>query len=339
MPGAPAPDGRTRLYVATDGDDAGPGTESRPLRTISRAARLARPGTTVIVGPGRYQESVRSVTSGSATARIVFTSQTLWGAQLLAPGADTTWRNDGDYVEILNFDITGAGSSGLQNGGSHVLLERNRVHDAVAGTCIMTWNDGYTLHDIDIVGNVVFGCGRTSLDHGIYLAYRRGLIADNVVYDNSGFGLHCWHACTELTISNNLSFANGGGIVVGQGDSPDFGRTAADHMIVSNNIVVDNRDTGIAESGATGPSNRFLNNIVFGNGGTRPVSLRGGTESGTITADPRFVDYRPDGSGDYRLADGSPGIDRGTEVGAPASAIDGMHRPVGRGTDIGPYER
>lgn len=327
--------------MATDGDDAGPGTASRPLRTISRAARLAGPGTTVIVRPGQYRESLHSTRSGTANARIVFSSQTLWGAQLLDPGsgADTTWRNDGNYVEILNFDITGTGSSGLQNGGSHVLLERNRVHDVAAGTCIMTWNDNYTLHDIDIVGNVVFGCGQTMLDHGIYLAYSRGTVVDNVAYDNSGFGLHCWHNCNRLTISNNLSFDNGGGIVVGQGDSPNFGRVAADDMIVSNNIVIDNRDTGIAEEGVTGRRNRFLNNIVFDNGGDRQIVLRTGTESGTITADPRLVDYRSDGSGDYRLRADSPGIDAGTEVGAPSTAIDGTARPLGRGYDIGPYER
>ena len=39
----------TTLHVATDGDDSKDGSASSPLRTISRAADLARPGDTVLV--------------------------------------------------------------------------------------------------------------------------------------------------------------------------------------------------------------------------------------------------------------------------------------------------
>lgn len=35
-------DNRVRLYVARDGDDAGPGTRERPLRSLRRALRMAR---------------------------------------------------------------------------------------------------------------------------------------------------------------------------------------------------------------------------------------------------------------------------------------------------------
>ena len=44
----------TRLYVATDGKDANPGTWSRPLRTLQRAADLVMPGTTVVIRGGTY---------------------------------------------------------------------------------------------------------------------------------------------------------------------------------------------------------------------------------------------------------------------------------------------
>ena len=41
----------TTLHVATDGDDSKDGSASSPLRTISRAADLARPGDTVLLAP------------------------------------------------------------------------------------------------------------------------------------------------------------------------------------------------------------------------------------------------------------------------------------------------
>ena len=45
----------TTLRVATDGDDSKDGSASSPLRTISRAADLARPGDTVLVHGGEYR--------------------------------------------------------------------------------------------------------------------------------------------------------------------------------------------------------------------------------------------------------------------------------------------
>ncbi|WP_422756452.1 right-handed parallel beta-helix repeat-containing protein [Micromonospora sp. WMMD708] len=48
------PPGTVVLVVATDGDDANPGTLARPLRTIQRAHDLAQPGTTIAVRGGTY---------------------------------------------------------------------------------------------------------------------------------------------------------------------------------------------------------------------------------------------------------------------------------------------
>jgi hypothetical protein len=55
--------------------------------------------------------------------------------------------------------------------------------------------------------------------------------------------------------------------------------------------------------------------------------------TGNIDADPLFV-----GGGDYHLKTGSPCIDTGTSVGAPAYDIDGLPRPQGSGYDMGAYE-
>jgi hypothetical protein len=43
-----------RLFVAANGNDGGPGSLQRPLRTLQRAVDRARPGTTVYVRGGRY---------------------------------------------------------------------------------------------------------------------------------------------------------------------------------------------------------------------------------------------------------------------------------------------
>jgi hypothetical protein len=328
------------LVVSPFGDDSGPGTRAEPIRTIARAAEAAVPGTTVVVTPGTYLGSFRTTASGTASAPITYAAEPRWGVRLVGDGtADAVWRNEGDHVEIRGFEISGTGTDGLVSSGSYVRIAENKVSGFPNGNCITTSNSGYTLHDIDVIANVAHGCGASALDHGIYVSHPGGTVANNISYSNAGYGIHCWHNCNHLVVSNNLVFDNGeGGILIGQGDEPNNGAVAADNFVVSNNIAFDNGEYGIEESGATGPGNRYLHNIVSGNAEVG-LDLATGVESGTISQNPLFVNFRPDGTGDYRLQAASPGVDAGTPDGAPATDTDGTPRPRGPGIDIGPYER
>jgi parallel beta helix pectate lyase-like protein len=328
------------LVVSPHGDDRGPGTPAQPFHTIARAAEAAGPGTTIVVAAGTYQGSFRTTASGTASAPITYVAESWWGVRLVGDDtADAVWLNEGDHVEIRGFEISGGAIDGLVSSGSYGRIVGNRVSGFAKGNCISTAGSGYTLHDIDVIGNVAHGCGASALDHGIYVSHPGGTVANNISFGNAGYGIHCWHNCNRLVVSNNLVFGNGaGGIVIGQGDGPNYGEVAADNFVVSNNIAVDNGEFGIEESGATGPNNRYLHNIVSGNA-VPGLDLATGTESGTISVDPLFVNYRPDGTGDYRLQPTSPGIDAGIPECAPATDIEGTPRPRGAGVDIGPYER
>jgi hypothetical protein len=68
------------------------------------------------------------------------------------------------------------------------------------------------------------------------------------------------------------------------------------------------------------------------------VRLQKGVASGTISSNPLFVNYQKNGSGDYRVHNGSPVIDRGTATQAPKTDIAGVARPRGAAVDIGAYE-
>jgi hypothetical protein len=329
----------TRLFVSPRGDDANAGTESAPVRSIGRAAAMARPGTQVVVADGTYTGSVRTEVSGTPDARIAFVAATRGRAKVVGDTSeDHAWTNSGDYVDIVGFDVSGPNGDGLTTSGSFERIVDNQVH-GFAGNCISTANDGYDLHDIDVIGNLAYGCGRNALDHGIYVSHPGGVVANNIAHGNAGYGIHCWHNCNALTISNNLVFDNSeGGIVVGQGDGPNNGSVAADHFVVSNNIAVENGKEGIKESGTTGPHNRFLNNILWRNGDDA-VSVDTGTATGTRVEDPGFVDYRRDGTGSYRLRPGSPAIGAGVRDGAPSTDIAGTARPSSGKVDVGVYQR
>jgi hypothetical protein len=328
-----------KLFVSPQGDDSNQGTQAAPVRSIERAAAMSRPGTHVVVADGTYPGSVTTDVSGTAQARIAFVSATRGGAKIVGDRGSAAWRNRGNYVDIVGFDITGANEDGLTSEGSYDRIAGNRVHGFRAGNCITTASGDYALHDIDVIGNVAFGCGSDRLDHGIYVGHARGVVANNISYGNAGFGIHCWHACNALTISNNLVFNNPqGGVLIGQGDGPNFGNVQADNIVVANNIAIGNGRDAMREVGGTGPHNRFLNNI-FWNNEVNDISFHDGSESGTKVQDPALVDFRGDGTGDYRLRPNSPGIGAGVQHGAPPNDIDGTPRPTNGGIDIGAYQR
>jgi len=75
---------------------------------------------------------------------------------------------------------------------------------------------------------------------------------------------------------------------------------------------------------------------VSGNG--KGISMLVGSASATITADPQFVTYQANGTGDYHLNSTSPGIDKGLSAYAPVIDIANTARPLGVAVDIGSYE-
>ena len=89
----------TTLHVATDGDDARDGSGGRPLRTISRAAGLARPGDTVLVHEGTYREWVKPRRGGLSDTRRV-TYQAAPGERVVIKGSErvTGWEREAGNV-------------------------------------------------------------------------------------------------------------------------------------------------------------------------------------------------------------------------------------------------
>jgi hypothetical protein len=83
-----------QLWVDPQGDDSNRGKISSPLRTIQRAADLARPGDIVRVNPGIYREQVKVSTSGRQDAYLAFMAN---GNGVVLSGADPRYdKTPGD---------------------------------------------------------------------------------------------------------------------------------------------------------------------------------------------------------------------------------------------------
>lgn len=342
-----------KLYVAPTGSDANSGSQFEPLRTIRRAASLVVPGTTVHVAPGVYRENVETRADGTAAARIRYVSDTKWGARIIGSGTEGMWTNHGNYTDIIGFDISGSGRVGILNLASHTRMQGNRVHDlTVSGGCTGSGGAGinnadYSASDDEIIGNVVHDIGvpgTCNSVQGIYVTNLRAKIYNNIVFRVSSWGISLWHAADQVLVANNTVFQNGagsmgGGIMVGVGDSPG-GKTLS-HTKVINNIVYNNPANGIIQychpgERCIGSGNVVANNLVYGNGTVITMVL--GSATGTITADPQFVNFQANGTGDYRLKRSSPAVNKGTSSYAPAFDIDNVARSKGRALDLGAYE-
>jgi hypothetical protein len=352
-------------YVSPTGNDTNDGSASAPWKTIKHAAQLVRAGNVVHVAPGTYAESPYPKASGTSDAIIRFVSDTVWGAKVIGDGnTNFGFRTDGDYNSIEGFDITNVnpdGHLGVETNGDFDFVVGNNIHnvnpnggsDGLGGAGIVNGGD-ISKGNIYVANNLVHDIGDLTsssyLVHGIYVGSKGGFVTNNIVYRTQGWGIHLWHAASNITIVNNTVFSNmQGGILVGAGDYPCPQCATNDYTVVTNNIIVNNLahningstigGYGVIENGNTGIHNRYENNLVYGNAAGQFSLLNGNAAVATATADPMFMNPKMDGSGDYHLRSGSPAIDAGISVGSNlAYDFDGVARPSTAPWDIGAYE-
>lgn len=323
------------LYVTTNGNDNNNGSQAAPFKTIQKAINAAGAGTTIHVGPGLYNERVRITKDGNANGWIKLLSDTKHGAHIASSPSEQgyTVSVQADYIHIEGFEITG-GRIALDAVSNNFVVKGNKIHNAHkmqatsnggAGIEVYT-NDYGPLSNVTIDGNIVYdiglSIGGSQTTQGIYISVPCAgcKVINNLVYQVEDFGIHAYHNPQNWIVANNTVFNNGRGILVGPG------------FTVNNNISFNNKGNGYQIASAdAGGAPTFANNLSFGNGNNN-------VRTGVIAADPQFVSYQPNGSGDYHLRPTSPGFDKGTTNSAPNTDIEGKSRPQGAGVDIGAFE-
>jgi len=128
--------------AASGADDTNPGTEEKPFKTVQHAADAAKPGDTIYVMAGKYDERVKVRAGGTESQPLSFVARPRRSATV--SGFDL----EAGYVRIEGFEITAdPPATAVQLHASHCEILDNYIHDmmvAVSGTSGQPSADGNT---------------------------------------------------------------------------------------------------------------------------------------------------------------------------------------------------
>lgn len=359
-----APNTQYHLYVATTGSDSNSGDSmNTPFRTIPKAFSVAKPNTTIHVLSGTYTGTFKISASGTAGKPIYLWSEIKWGAKIVPPPESTAngfgVQISGNYIVIDGFEIDGQSSLGWRIGiishGNQNEVRRNHVHHvAKSSPCNNNGGAGILMEGSSgsrgtkIQQNVVHDNGPSGCTwfHGIYVSIFDFVVENNLVHNNASVGIAFNHDWGRGTVRNNTVFRNGSRGLSFSG--ADFWNVSASGPVtIVNNLVFENWANsamsggfGIGMDGSLVAGSIIANNYSFNNRNSNlsfPQSAA--TASNNITSgSPGFVNYQANGSGDYRLAPGSPLIDQALKTNSPPFDNLDVSRPQGAGFDIGAFE-
>ncbi len=356
---------QTTWFVRIDGDDAASGLNwEEAVASLSNALARATNGDTILVSNGLYvvnaeivvNKTVSLIGLGGAENTILaggFPASTNRILNISAAGAIV----DGFTISngYLNTSAAGAGLSMSAGLVRNCRIVRNRCN--YASTNVGQGSGGGVHMSGGVISNcVIEGNATTNRAGGVYMT--GGTIVESQIENNvalytgrgQGGGIYLNGAAARVErcrIGGNQATLNGGGIYLAAGGvfsslivsnttAHGGGIFQAAGVIVSSTIadnVATNNGGGLVLNGGALTNGIVWGNTATGAGGTNDLAFKAGTVvytcsgdpvsgTGNITNNPQFI-----GSGNYRLAYGSPCIDTGTSVPVLLD-LDGRPRPL-----------
>ncbi|MFJ7744660.1 DUF1565 domain-containing protein [Peribacillus sp. NPDC097295] len=205
---------KNNLYVSPVGDDENVGSKKEPLRSIQKAVTLAKPGTTVFVRKGIYNEQVVIQKSGKENAPIIIKAYPKEKAIIDGKGLKVSWDNQGlvsihnqsfvtiDGLEIKNYkteqeDVVPIGIS-VSGSGKGIRILRNHIHHIEThhkngnahGIAVYGTKAPQAIEDIIISGNKLeemkLGASETLVLNGNVSKFQ---VTNNIVKRNDNIGI------------------------------------------------------------------------------------------------------------------------------------------------------
>ncbi len=212
------------LYVATTGSDTADGSAGMPLATIGAAARMATPGTRILVRAGTYAGGIfLDPLQGEAGRPIKIEGED--GAVLDGTGdGEVMHLSDPRYLVLENLELRGAMVNGLNidDAGSFdtpaefVVMRNLYVHDIGTGGN----NDCIKLSGVDrffVLGSEISGCNAGDMIDQV--GCHDGLISGNFFHDSPGSGGIQMKGGSSGTLVHGNRFVDVGGRSINAGGS------------------------------------------------------------------------------------------------------------------------
>lgn len=279
---------------AAGGSDANPGTAQAPFATIQRASNSAFPGDNVVVAPGTYA-GFNVVRSGQPGLPVTFSAEP--GVVIDTAAAP---HNGGNHRSRINLDTVShiviegfevVGTNDLRNSAEGIRV----VAPLAAGAGYITIRNNHAHHNgnrnifTGYVGNLTIEgntCHNAHKEHGIYISNSADnhVVRGNLVYDNSGNGLHVNGdaslggdgVITNVLVEANIFRGNGGGgayidttgnpqVSLGGGSAVNF--DGVRNSTIVNNLLHDNHASGVSlyriDGGQPSSFNLVANNTII----------------------------------------------------------------------------
>jgi len=274
-------------YVSARGSDWNDGSMNRPWGTVQHAGRTAKPGDSILVRGGIYNEGeiwLRGDYGHGGKLGQILTIKSYPEEKPIFINADRPFIIECDYIRVegLNFQNGKSLSVRGLNRTDIQLVKNSFVGSGYAWDAIGTSGNNILIEGniCDIKGNVVGTQG-----HCYYISHGRNIIIrNNIGRGSTGYGIHIFdqrrsedppgfeRLIKDVIIDGNIlsNSEQRSGIVIAAYD-----HARVENVIIRNNILYNNAGFGIFVPGIA--SNvRVFNNTLFGNRGNGAFYAKGG---------------------------------------------------------------
>jgi RNA polymerase sigma factor (sigma-70 family) len=370
---APLVSGRQSYYVSTVGSDEQSGSAASPFRTLCKGVAALRPGDSLLIAEGTYEEALINNLPGGHSWENAVTVAAIPGQRVvLKPkNGEFVLKLRGAGFQYLIFDGLIFDGSSVSNAAvyisynekgtpHHIRLQNCEICNSPRHGVMIEGNPGAWPDHNELLNVRIHDNGTTDMHHGIYIESSHNLVEGCEIYRNAGWGIHLYKDSREKeAASHNIIRGNrvhdnaragqrGPGIGVYCGTNNVIVNNlvwknalgisvsyGAAHSHIGNNTIYSNKDEGVWIAGEA-EKTTVKNCIIYQN----KIAIRDqGKDSmleRNLETDPAFVNET---TFDFRLGAQSAAIDAGAaDVQAP-TAIDQVARPQGAACDLGAYER
>ena len=292
-------------FVATSGNDNGPGTAERPWATVNYAAEQAGPGDTIIVRGGHYvlPAQVRLRNSGRPDAWITFMGhrgeEAILDAQMVRRPPSAILNNGAfqiegvSFIRVANLRVINSHDAGFTVRDSNNVDLINNSTKGTFSSGIAVWDtnhEGKVANNIRIIGNTITNATtwdlappdvpkrrwapHEALSIGGAVNFE---VAYNHVYGSDNEGIDVKETSKRGKVHHNLVHDMGA-----QGIYVDAWFGEIDDIEVFSNVVHDCRGAGMVlsvENGESVSKVAIHHNLIFNNDGSGMFFSRWGVNN------------------------------------------------------------